>query len=150
MSGGFEDLVVGEVRETASRKVTQEEIIAFAQEFDPQVFHLDPEAAKDTVLGGLCASGWHTLSLMMRLQMDAWKSEYSLGSPGFDNLRWLRPLRPDETIHVRTTCIDVTPSRSKPDRGSARWKTEVVNQDGNVVLDVELIGMYLRRDPATA
>ncbi|WP_417518512.1 MaoC family dehydratase [Minwuia sp.] len=146
MRGAFEDIEVGVPRETASRTVTAEEIVAFAAEFDPQPFHLDPEAAKDSVFGGLCASGWHTASLLMRLQMDAWKSEYSLGSPGFDNLRWVRPLRPGDTIHVRSTCIDKRPSRSKPDRGSATWKTEVVNQKDEVVLDAELIGMYLKRD----
>jgi len=145
MSGALEDLVIGQTRETASRTITEEEIIAFASEFDPQVFHIDPVAAKDTLFGGLCASGWHTLSLMMRLQMDSWKSKYSLGSPGFDDLRWLKPVRPGDTIRVRTTCIDVTESRSKPDRGSARWKTEVLNQNDEVVLDVVLIGMYLKR-----
>jgi len=145
MSGALEDLVIGQTRETASRTITEEEIIAFASEFDPQVFHIDPVAAKDTLFGGLCASGWHTLSLMMRLQMDSWKSKYSLGSPGFDDLRWLRPVRPGDTIRVRTTCIDVTESRSKSDRGSARWKTEVLNQNDEVVLDVVLIGMYLKR-----
>ncbi|ANK82486.1 MAG: acyl dehydratase [Rhizobiales bacterium NRL2] len=145
MKGAFEDIEVGEARETASRTVTKAEILAFAEEFDPQIFHLDEEAAKQTVFRGLCASGWHTASLMMRLQMDAWKSNYSMGSPGFDDLRWLKPLRPGDTIHVRATCIDKTPSRSKPDRGSARWKTEVVNQKGEVVLDAELIGIYRKR-----
>ncbi|PJK27538.1 MaoC family dehydratase [Minwuia thermotolerans] len=145
MKGAFEDIEVGEARETARRTVTKAEILAFAEEFDPQIFHLDEEAAKQTVFRGLCASGWHTASLMMRLQMDAWKSDYSLGSPGFDDLRWLKPLRPGDTIHVRATCIDKTPSRSKPDRGSARWKTEVVNQKGEVVLDAELIGIYRKR-----
>lgn len=145
MKGAFEDIEVGEARETASRTVTKAEILAFAGEFDPQIFHLDEEAAKQSVFRGLCASGWHTASLMMRLQMDAWKSDYSMGSPGFDDLRWLKPLRPGDTIHVRATCIDKTPSRSKPDRGSARWKTEVVNQKGEVVLDAELIGIYRKR-----
>lgn len=146
MRGAFEDIEIGQARETASRTVTKEEILAFAQEFDPQIFHLDEEAAKQSVFGGLCASGWHTASLMMRLQMDAWKSDYSMGSPGFDDLRWLKPLRPGDTIHVRATCIEKTPSRSKPDRGSAKWKTEVVNQKGEVVLDAELIGIYRKRD----
>lgn len=146
MRGAFEDIEIGQARETASRTVTKDEILAFAQEFDPQIFHLDEEAAKQSVFGGLCASGWHTASLMMRLQMDAWKSDYSMGSPGFDDLRWLKPLRPGDTIHVRATCIEKTPSRSKPDRGSAKWRTEVVNQKGEVVLDAELIGIYRKRD----
>lgn len=146
MRGAFEDIEVGQSRETAGRTVTREEIVAFAEEFDPQPFHIDEAAAKQSVFGGLCASGWHTASLMMRLQMDAWKSDYSMGSPGFDKLRWLKPLRPGDTIHVRATCIDKTPSRSKADRGSARWKTEVVNQKGQVVLDAELIGIYRKRE----
>lgn len=148
MSGSFEDIEIGVPRETASRTVTEAEMIAFSREFDPQSFHLDPVAAKESVFGGLIASGWHTASLLMRLQMDAWKSPYSLGSPGFDNLRWLKPLRPGDTIRVRSTCIEKRPSRSKPDRGSAFWQTEVVNQKDEVILDVTLIGMYLKRDAA--
>lgn len=148
MSGAFEDIEIGVPRETASRTVTEAEMIAFSREFDPQSFHVDPEAAKDSVFGGLIGSGWHTASLLMRLQMDAWKSPFSLGSPGFDDLRWLTPLRPDDTIRVRSTCVEKRPSRSKPDRGSAFWQTEVVNQNDEVILDVKLIGMYLKRDAA--
>ncbi|WP_416899001.1 MAG: MaoC family dehydratase [Minwuia sp.] len=146
MNGAFEDIEIGLSRETPSRTVTEDEMLAFSREFDPQVFHLDPEAAKESVFGGLCASGWHTASLMMRLQMDSWKSAYSMGSPGFDDLKWLKPLFPGDSIRVRSTCIDKTPSRSKADRGSAVWKTEVVNQKDEVVLSANLIGIYRKRD----
>lgn len=148
MTGAFEDIEVGQSRETASRTVTEAEMIEFSKEFDPQVFHLDPEGAKNTVFGGLCASGWHTASLMMRLQMDAWKSDYSMGSPGFDDLQWRKPLFPGDTIHVRATCIEKKPSRSKPDRGSAIWRTEVINQKDEVVLSANLIGIYRKREAA--
>lgn len=142
----FEDLQVGLLRTTGSYEMTREEIVAFAGEFDPQPFHLDDEAAKRSVFGGLCASGWHTASVMMRLQVTSWVGrEGSMGSPGFDDLRWLRPVRPGDVLTVRNTCVEITPSRSKPDRGSARFRAEVLNQNGEVVLDAMLIGMYRRR-----
>ncbi|MEC9346602.1 MAG: MaoC family dehydratase [Pseudomonadota bacterium] len=147
----FEDVHVGLVRTTGTYEMTREEILAFASEFDPQPFHLDEEAAKRSVFGGLCASGWHTASVMMHLQVTSWISrEGSMGSPGFDDLRWLRPVRPGDVLSVRNTCIEVTPSRSRPDKGSARFRAEVLNQNGEVVLDATLIGMYRRREPAKA
>lgn len=148
MTTWLEDLEIGRPTSTGSWTVTRDEIVEFAREFDPQPFHLDDEVAKKSVFGGLCASGWHTAAIMMRLLVDARGADRAtLGSPGFDDLRWLRPVRPGDTLTVRRTCIEVTPSRSRPDRGSARFKAEVLNQDGEVVLDAVLIGV-LRRRPA--
>ena len=144
----FEDIEVGAVRETGSRTVTKDEIIAFAQKFDPQPFHVDEEAAKSSIYGGLIASGWHTASTMMRLMVDNFvNGSAGLGSPGFDELRWLKPVRPGDTLRVRSTCIDKTPSRSRPEIGACRYRTEVLNQHDEVVLTMISIGL-IRRRPA--
>ena len=132
--------------ELGSRTVTKEEIIAFAREFDPQPFHLDEEAAKQTIYGGLLASGWHTGSLMMRLLYDGLLREtLSLGSPGIDELRWLRPVRPGDTLSGRLTVLECIPSRSKPDRGLLRSLMEMRNQHGEVVLTIKGLGLFGRR-----
>src|SRR5690606_37542541 len=105
----FEDIIVGASRDTGSHTFTQDAIIAFAKQFDPQPFHIDPEAAKDSNFGGIIASGWHTAATAMRLLVDsAIDLEASLGSPGFDDLSWLKPVRPGDTIRARLTCIEKT------------------------------------------
>lgn len=132
--------------ELGSRTITKEEIIAFAREFDPQPFHLDEEAARQTIYGGLLASGWHTGSLMMRLLCDGLlKETLSLGSPGIDELRWLKPVRPGDTLSGRLTVIECLPSRSKPDRGTLRSLMEMRNQHGEVVLTIKGLGLFGRR-----
>ncbi len=142
----FEEVVVGEVRETASRTLTAEEIIKFARAFDPQPFHIDEAAARKSIYGGLIASGWHTASIMMRLMVDNVVSQTAgTGSPGFDDLRWLKPVRPGDTIRVRSTCIDKTPSKSRPDIGSCRYRTEVLNQHDEIVMTLISIGLVRRR-----
>lgn len=142
----FEDVEVGWQRETATKTVTAAEIIAFAEEFDPQYYHLDPEAAVDSMFGGLVASGWHTASMTMRLMVDSFVGKTaSIGSPGFDDLRWLKPVRPGDVLRVRSTVIDKTPSQRRPEIGSVRFRTEVLNQDGEVVMSMISIGMYRRR-----
>jgi acyl dehydratase len=146
----FEDFVVGETMESAPHTLSESEIIAYAREFDPQPFHVDPAAAAKTIFGGLIASGWHTAALMMRLQVDAFqKDTAALGSPGFDDLRWLKPVRPGDSIRVRIACAEKTPSRSRPDTGSVRLATAIVNQHGDVVMTIMQIGRYRCRPPRT-
>lgn len=145
----LEDFEPGDVIELGSRTISKESIIAFAREFDPQVFHLDEEAAKRTIYGGLLASGWHTGSLMMRLLHDGLlKDTVSLGSPGVDELRWLRPVRPGDTLSARMTVLETIPSRSKPDRGIVRSVMEMRNQHGEVVLTARGLSLFGRRPTA--
>ncbi|MBI2217808.1 MAG: MaoC family dehydratase [Candidatus Rokubacteria bacterium] len=145
----FEDFTPGQAIELGRRTVTKESIIAFAKEFDPQVFHTDEEAAKRTVYGGLLASGWHTGSIMMRLLYEGLlKDTASMGSPGVDELRWLRPVRPGDTLSARTTVLESLPSRSKPDRGMIRHLIEVTNQDGQVVMSLKGVNILARRPTA--
>jgi acyl dehydratase len=126
--------------------VTREEIVAFAREFDPQPFHVDEAAAAGTIYGGLIASGWHTIALYMRLMWDSYlKDTASLGSPGVDEVRWLKPVRPGDTLRARFTVLDAVPSRSKPDRGIVRSLSEVFNQHGEVVMTLRGLGMFGRR-----
>lgn len=144
----FEDIVPGAARETGSHTFTVEAIIAFARQFDPQPFHTDPEAARQSSFGGLVASGWHTASTVMRLMVDsAIDLDASLGSPGFDDLLWLKPVRPGDTVRARMTCIDKTPSKSRPGIGSARFTTEVFNQRDELVMSFTSIGIMRFRNP---
>ncbi|WP_144184063.1 MaoC family dehydratase [Elioraea rosea] len=130
----FEDYTVGHVVTFGSRTVTAEEIIAFARDYDPQSFHLSEEGGRATPYGGLIASGWHTASLTMRMLADTAVSRHGLGSPGLDELRWLKPVRPGDTLSVRVTVLETRPSQSKPDRGIVKQRTEAVNQAGEVVM----------------
>lgn len=130
--------------EFGSVGVTEEDIVAFARQYDPQPLHTDRAAAERGPYGGLIASGWHSTALMMRLVADNWLSaESSLGSPGIDELRWLRPVRPGDTLSIRITVVEARRSRSKPDRGLVRSRIEVVNQRAEVV--ITLIAMNLLR-----
>lgn len=137
----FEDLVIGNVLETASVTVTEEEIIDFARRYDPQPFHIDKAAAEKSIYGGLIASGWHTAAIAMRLMVDARAQSAGMGSPGIDELRWIKPVRPGDTLRVRWTLIEARRSRSKPDRGLTRSKCEVFNQNDEIVMTY--IGMGL-------
>jgi acyl dehydratase len=142
----FEDFPPGDVRESPARTVTRDEIIAFAREFDPQPFHVDEAAAEHTIFKGLIASGWHTIAIYMRLMWDSYlKDTMSLGSPGVDEVRWLKPVRPGDTLRVRFTVLEAVPSRSKPDRGIVRSLSEVFNQHGEVVMTLRGLGMFGRR-----
>ena len=142
----FEDFEAGQVHELGTHTVTEEEILAFAREFDPQPFHLDPEAARDSVFGGLIASGWHTGSLWMRLYVDSLLGgAASMGSPGIEELRWLAPVRPGDTLAGRLTVLETTPSERRPDRGTVRIRGEMVNQDGVTVLTMVSRGHFGRR-----
>lgn len=130
----LEDFAEGEVVEFGRAEVTAEEIVAFATKYDPQAFHLDPAAGAATPYGGLIASGWHTAGLTMRMMVDHIVSRHGLGSPGVDELRWHRPVRPGDVLTCRATVLEVRPSRSKPDRGIVRQRIETLNQAGEVVL----------------
>jgi acyl dehydratase len=142
----WEDIKAGEVIELGSHVVTKEAILAFAREFDPQPFHADEAAAKGTIWGGLIASGWHTGSMLMRLFYDGFlKDTVSLGSPGIDELKWLRPVRPGDTLRGRLTILETAASRSKPDRGIVRSLMEVVNQRGEVVMTTKGVNFFARR-----
>ncbi len=143
----LEDYVEGAVYEFGSVTVTEEEIIKFGQRFDRQVFHIDPIGAKDTVYGGLIASGWHTCSLFMRLFGEYYLPDRaSLGSPGADELRWLKPVRPGDELTLRITVHKVKPSRSKPDRGVLFSFCEALNQKKEVVLSMMAMNLILYRD----
>lgn len=145
----LEDFAAGQVRESPPRTLTKDEIIAFARQYDPQPFHVDEAAAAQSVFGGLIASGWQTLGIMMRLMWDTFlKDTASLGSPGSDEIRWLMPVRPGDTLRARFTIVEVVPSRSKPDRGIVRTFTEVLNQRGEVVMTQRGLGMFGRRPSA--
>jgi acyl dehydratase len=142
----FEDYPPGAVYEFGSISATEEEIIDFARRFDPQYFHTDPASAASGPFGGLAASGWHTAALMMRLYADHYLSSIaSLGSPGVDELRWTRPVRPGDTLSLRVTTLEALPSRSKPDRGIVRAFVEVLNQNGEVVMSVRAMSLVQRR-----
>jgi len=142
----FEDYVEGEVHRFGSISVEADEMIAFARRFDPQTFHTDPDAAKLTPFGGLIASGWHTAGLTMRLFVEHYLTHVaSLASPGLDELRWLIPVRPDDTLSVRVTVLKSTPSKSKPDRGAVTSLVEVFNQVDDVVMTFKCVNIIGRR-----
>jgi acyl dehydratase len=147
----FEDLEIGRETEFGSYEVTREEVLDFARKYDPQPFHLSDEAAAKTHFGRLAASGWHTCAMAMaviaRHVVD--EEQAGLGSPGVDELRWLRPVYPGDRLTVRSTIVDKTPSRSKPELGSFRSKTIVTNQDGVPVLSFTSI-VLIRRRPERA
>jgi len=144
----FEDLEPGRVHELGSHTVSEEEIVAFARQWDPQSFHIDPEAAKESVFGGLIASGWHTGAMWMRLYVDSLlDGAASMGSPGIEELRWLAPVRPGDTLHGRLTVLEAIPSERRPDRGTVRIRGEMVNQDGVTVLSMVSRGHFGRKLP---
>jgi acyl dehydratase len=144
----FEDFEAGQVYELGSTTVTEEEIVDFARRFDPQPFHLDAEAAKDSNFGGLIASGWHTGAMWMRLYVTSLLGGGSgQGSSGIEELRWLAPVRPGDTLSGRLTVLETTPSERHPDRGTIRIRGEMVNQDGVTVMSMVSRGRFGRRSP---
>ena len=145
----FEHYVPGAVHEFGAIDVDETEVIDFARRFDPQAMHLDPEAAKRGHFGGLIASGWHTLGLMMRVYVEHYLSHVaSIASPGIDELRWLLPVRPGDRLHLRVTILAADRSRSKPDRGMVRSRIEVVNQRGEVVMHLTAMNLLLCKPAA--
>jgi len=142
----FEDLPTGTAMDLGSYEVTREEILEFARKYDPQPFHVDEDAANDSVFGGLIASGWHTCSMTMRLVCDGLLLRAAaLGSPGVDEVRWLKPVRPGDTLHAKLEIVESRPSQSKPDRGVIRSRWLVQNQKGELVMTLEGMGMYRLR-----
>jgi len=147
----WEDLVPGSVRDLGTVTMDAAEIKDFAGRFDPQPFHLDEEAGKRSIFGGLCASGWHTCALAMRLTVTNFLHESSsMGSPGLENLRWMKPVYPGDTLRLQQVILESRPLRTRPDVGLVRSRWEMFNQDGEQVLQMEGYGMFRRRQPATA
>lgn len=145
----WEDFPVGCEMRFGGMPVTREAVLAFAAQFDPQPFHLDDAAAEASLFGGLTASGWHTCAMTMRMMCDGYLlNSASLGSPGIDALRWLKPVRPGDTLHVRFTVTEARPMASRPHVGLVRNRWEVSNQHDEVVLTMEGWNMFRRRDVA--
>jgi acyl dehydratase len=145
----WEDFTPGHVAEYGPRLVTREEIVAFAAEFDPQPFHLDEEAGRASLLGGLAASGWHTCCLFMRIVVDGFlRDAASMGGPGVESVRWHVPLRPGDTLTVRATVLEARPSKSRPDMGFVKFLFEVINQTGTRVMTLTSPLMLRRREAA--
>ncbi|MDN3354352.1 MaoC family dehydratase [Actinomadura sp. DC4] len=144
----FEDYTAGTTHEYGGLTISEEEIVEFAAQYDPQSFHVDPVAAKDGPFGGLIASGWHTVALMMKLFAKYYLSTVaSLGSPGVDELRWLRPVRPGDRLSLRVHVLETRPSRSDPSRGIVRTLAELLDEDGSPVLSVTVINLLRTRPP---
>ncbi len=143
----WEDMEVGSERVFGTYHVTREEVLEFAHKYDPQPFHLSDEAAAETHFGRIAASGWHTAAMTMRVIVNALTQEpqAGLGSPGVDELRWTKPVYPGDTLTMRGTIIDKTPSRSKPELGTIRTATTVTNQDGVDVMRFTSIVLMRRK-----
>ena len=146
----WEDMAVGQVRDLGTISPSREDIIAFASQFDPQPFHLNDAAGAASVFGGLCASGWHTCSMAMRLMVTNFLQQTSsLGSPGLENIQWKKPVYPNDTLRLQTTVLETKPMGRRPDVGMTRNLWEMFNQHGDKVLHMEGWGMFRRRHPAT-
>jgi len=145
----FEDLEVGAETDFGSYEVTREEVLEFASKYDPQPFHLSDEEAAKTHFGRIAASGWHTAAMVMAViaRKVVGEKQAGLGSPGIDELRWLKPVYPGDTLYVRGQILEKTPSRSRPEMGSFRTRTTVTNQDDQVVMTFTSI-VLIRRRPA--
>jgi acyl dehydratase len=142
----WEDFTPGSVAEYGPRRITREEILAFAAEFDPQPFHLDEEAARASLLGGLSASGWHSCCVMMRMISDGFIGDASfMGAPGVEEVRWLKPLRPDESVTIRATVLETRPSQSRPRMGFIKFLFEMLNVAGEPVMSLTVMPMFGRR-----
>jgi acyl dehydratase len=144
----FEDFSVEWTAEYGPRRVTREEIIGFAAQYDPQPMHLDEEAARHTMLGGLAASGWHSCCIMMKMIADGLLLDTaSMGAPGIDEVKWLKPVRPGDSLTVRGSVLDTRASQSKQDRGFVKFLWEVFNDRGECVMTLVCPQMVLRRHP---
>ena len=147
----FEDYPVGAVFTGGPITVSEQEILDFARRYDPQPMHIDKEAAERGAFGGLIASGWHTGALMMQLLAEHFVPRPgNLASPGLDELRWLKPVRPGDRLSLRATVLSARPSRSKPDQGIVTSLVELINQNGDIVLSLKPISLMRRRNPEPA
>jgi len=142
----FEDFQPGQVREIDGPALTRDEIVEFARKYDPQPFHVDEEAAKNSFYGGLIASGWQTVAICMRLMCDSYLLESaSLGSPGVDEVRWVKPVRPGDRPRLKMTVLEARISRSRPEMGSVRARWDMFNQHNELVMHMTGWGMFGRR-----
>ncbi|MFO0600810.1 MAG: MaoC family dehydratase [Myxococcaceae bacterium] len=147
----FEDFTPGFTLELDGPTVKAEDIIEFAKKYDPQFFHVDAEAAKSSFFGGLCASGWHTSAMCMRMMCDSYLLDSaSLGSPGIDELRWTKPVFAGDTLKLKMTVLEQRPSKSRPEMGSVLSTWEVFNQKGERVMHMKGWGMFGKRTPGPA
>ena len=143
----FEDYVPGAVFEFGSVSVTEDEVLEFGRRYVPLFYHTDKEAAKNSIYGGVIASGWHTAALMMRIYTENYLSKVAnLGSPGGDELRWDKPVYPGDELSIRATVLDARRSESRPDRGIVRTWIEVLNQRREVVMSMKMINFVRRRE----
>ncbi|MEZ5932567.1 MAG: MaoC family dehydratase [Alphaproteobacteria bacterium] len=143
----LDDLEAGQVYELGSRSLSEDEIIAFARDYDPQPFHVDPEAATTTIYGGVIASGWQTAAIFNRLLVDGLLiRSAAMGSPGLEDFRWLKPVRPGDRLHARVEVLETRPSRSKPDRGIAKLRCIVADGSQGEVLTFIANVLFQRRE----
>jgi len=144
----FEDFSEGQVFELGEERITEAEILGFARRYDPQSFHVDPEAARGSLYGGIIASGWQTGAIYMGMMVRGLlQDSASLGSAGIDELRWLKPVRPGDTLRARLTITSVKPSAKHAGRGTVFTMGELFNQAGEKVMFVRSSGMFARRPP---
>jgi acyl dehydratase len=144
----YEDITVGSSNKFGNYEATREEVMRFAETYDPQPFHLDDNAAAATHFGRLSASGWHTCAMTMRMMVDNMKvqKQAGLGSPGVDNLRWVKPVYPGDTLTCRTEVLEKRRSKSRPDMGIFKSRIQTFNQDGEIVLEMVSNGLIRVRD----
>ena len=146
----FEDFPEGLEVDLGQVSLTEDEIVAFARQFDPQPMHTDAVAARASIYGGLIASGWHTAGTYMRLLVDGVLGDSaSVGSPGVDNLRWLKPVKPGDVLRARLTVLEAKPSNSHPEWGIVRSRGEMTNQRDEIVMRVEAVNFFTRRMSGT-
>lgn len=142
----WEDFAVGEVIELGSCAITEAEVLAFARKYDPQPFHTDPEAARRSIFGGLIASGWHTGAMFIRMVVEHMTPVHATsGAMGFDDLKWLRPVRPGDVLSMESEIREKIESRSRPDRGTVKIESRISNQREEVVMSLVSLVIYLRR-----
>jgi len=142
----FDDVQVGDVMRFGRYEVTRDEIIEYARQFDPQPFHLDEEAANASMFGGLIASGWHTGAMFIRMVVEQMTPVHATtGAMGFDDLKWLKPVRPGDVLSVESEIREKIESRSRPDRGTVKIESRISNQRGEVVMSLVSLVIYLRR-----
>ncbi len=146
----FEDIAVGTTASFGSYHVTEEEIIEFARKYDPQPFHVDPEAAKTSIFGALCASGWHTCSVTMRMLVDHMTATGVAGiaSPGIDNIQWKKPVFAGDILSVKTEVLEKRELKSRPELGIIKSQFEVFNQKGEIVMAQQPNTLIAKRPPA--
>ena len=146
----WEDMAAGTVRDLGTVTLSAQEIKDFARQFDPQPFHLDEEAGRNSIFGALCASGWHTCALAMKLTVENFLLEAaSMGSPGLESLRWLKPVYPGDTLRLEQSVVESRALRSRPEIGLVLSRWEMFNQNGEKVMQMEGYGMFRRRHRAT-